>query len=31
MEKEIQVVGQQFETLFENVNFHLKEAVKEFN
>ena len=30
MEFEIEDVGQKFESLFENVNFHLKEATKEF-
>ena len=30
IEKEIEKVGENFEVLFENVNYHLKEATKEF-
>jgi hypothetical protein len=30
MEKEMQEVGAGFENMFENVNYHLKEATKNF-
>lgn len=31
MEKEIAEIGERFESMFENVNYHLKEATKTFH
>jgi hypothetical protein len=30
MEKQINEIGNKFESIFENVNFHLKEATYDF-